>query len=391
MTALSPDKIIASTNRLVRKVAVIGAGLAGACVTKALAESVQQLGIRDLTVDVFDAASRPGQGASAVPVGIAHPMPSRDHNLASQFFLLGVSTLTRWASDLKGLTEGWADFSGVEHQTEAGSGHIQQQPGGWVVPAGLLQACFRRADDLLGDRLRLNLGLTMTAADLAQLSETYDAVVVCTAADTLLPEAGLAIQPLTGQISWVSVGKESPDLSRLIPRVVSGHGFLTPLVAGRVYFGATFHRSDMPPLVSIADHQRNITQLQRLAPEVAQRLAPQPDGCGGWAGIRHATRDRLPHIGQPISPTVYKQMTSRWPLAPSVSQLWQLPRHARVHLLVGLGARGLSSAALGAEVIASEILGIAPSLQPRIRNAVDPGRFVLREHTRAALPPKRVD
>jgi tRNA 5-methylaminomethyl-2-thiouridine biosynthesis bifunctional protein len=391
MSPFYPVRNAAHPKRLPRKIAVIGAGLAGASVTRALAESARQLGIGDLTVHVYDAASRPGLGASGVPVGIVHPMPSRDNNLASQFFALGVSSLTRWASDLQGQSQGWADFSGVDHRTGGDTGRTQQQPGGWVVPLGLIQACFRRADELLAARLYLNFGLNTTAADLAQLSETHDAVVVCTAADTLLPKAGLALQPLVGQVSWISVAEETPDLRSLIPRAMSGHGFLTPLVAGRIQFGATFHRSEMPPVVSIADHRRNIAQLERLAPEVAQRLVPKPDRCGGWAGIRHATRDRLPHIGQPICPTAYKQLTSRWSLAPSVSQLWQLPRHAGVHLLVGLGARGLSSAALGAEVIASEILGIAPDLQPRIRNAVDPGRFVLREHTRAALPSKRVD
>lgn len=373
-----------------RSIAVIGAGVAGACVLRAVARASHALGFADLRLSLYERGSGPATAASSVPVAVVHPMASRDHNLASQFFLQGVHTLSRWIDDLQGSQQGWADLSGVDHR-EPHAGQTERQPGGWVVPIGLVQACLCEARAHMADRLQLNFNCAVLPADLSALIQTHDAVVICTAADGLLPDAGLALQPLSGQVSWVSATKGQDAIRSLIPRVVSGEGFLTPLISGRVQFGATFHRSDSPPPVSLADHRRNIAQLHRLAPDVAQRLAPQPEHCGGWAGTRAATRDRLPHIGQPVCPTVYKGQTDRWQLVPSVSQLHQLPRHAGIYVLVGLGARGLSTAALGAEVIAAEVLGTPPILAPRICRAVDPGRFVLREHARVNARPKQVD
>lgn len=369
---------------------MIGAGVAGACVLRAVARTSHALGFADLRLSLFERAPGPAASASAVPVAVVHPMTSRDHNLASQFFLEGVTTLTRWLDDLQGCQQGWADMSGVDHR-EPHAEQTERQPGGWVLPIGLAQACLRDAHAHMADRLQLHFNCAILPVDLSVLLQTYDAVVICAATDRLLPDAGLALQPLSGQVSWVSVAKGQDAIHSQIPRVVSGEGFLTPLISGRVQFGATFRRSDSPPLVSLADHQRNIAQLRRLAPEVAQRLAPKPERCGGWAGTRYATRDRLPHIGQPVCPTVYKGKTDRWQLAPSVSQLHQLPRHDGIYVLLGLGARGLSTAALGAEAIAAEVLGIPPILAPRICRAVDPGRFVLREHARVNACLKRVD
>lgn len=372
------------------RIAVIGAGVAGACVLRALARTSHALGFADLRLSLFEAGPGPATAASAVPVAVVHPMTSRDHNLASQFFLQGVTTLARWIDDLQGCQQGWADMSGVDHRPEQ-TEQTERQPGGWVLPIGLVQACLREARASMADRLQMYFNSAILPTDLSSLLQTHDAVVICAAADGLLPEAGLALQPLSGQVSWVSVTKGQDAICSQIPRVVSGDGFLTPLISGRVQFGATFHRSDAPPVVSLVDHQRNITQLQRLAPQAAQRLAPQPEHCGGWAGTRYATRDRLPHIGQPVCPTVYKGRTDRWQLVPSVSQLRQLPRHDGLYVLLGLGARGLSTAALGAEAIAAQVLGIPPILAPRICRAVDPGRFVLREHARVSNDPKGVD
>jgi tRNA 5-methylaminomethyl-2-thiouridine biosynthesis bifunctional protein len=370
-----------------RRIAIIGAGLAGACVLRALAGQAAALGYDDLQVFLIDAHAGPAQGASAVPVGVAHPLASRDHNLASQFFLQGIGTLARWADELSGLAEGWADFSGVDHQVGQGNTHSVRQPGGWVQPDRFVAACIAQARGCLGTRLHLRYGAGLAAEDFVGLCSTYDVVILTTAGDALLPQAGLALQPLPGQVSWVSVPKPSHSPPLHIPRVLSGQGFLTPVIAERVQFGATFHRAPSPAGVSLEDHQRNITQLYRLAPEIAGVLSPQPEACGGWAGVRHATRDRMPHIGQPVSPSVYARGVLGWQLPRSVSQLRHLPRHNGVYLLLGLGARGLSSAPLGAEEIAASVFGLAPVLSVRLGHAVDPGRFVLREHARAwALP-----
>lgn len=367
------------------RVAVIGAGLAGVCVVRALAQADKTLGNNTLQVSLFDAHQGPGQGGSAVPIGVVHPLASQDNNLSSQFFLIGVETTLRLLKDLGAEIEGWGELSGVDHRVigEGATATALHQPGGWVLPGRFIQACLKQALSGLGSRLQLSFGHTLDLHALGSLRESHDAVVVCTASDDLLPSAGLALQPLLGQVSWAETVPHAATVIAQVRKVISGNGFLTPAVSGRVYFGATFHRRPGPPIVTLHDHRRNIEQLHRLAPEVTAPLALQPEACGGWAGVRYATRDRLPHIGQPVCPSVYADPDGFWRLPRSASRLSHLPRHQGIWLLSGMGARGLSSAVLGADAIAAALMELPSPLPTRLQAAVDPARFVLREHTRA--------
>lgn len=367
-----------------RSVAIIGGGLAGACVARALVRAATVSGGGELNITLFEASAGVAMGASAVPVAVLHPLDSRDHNLASQFFAQGVKATMDWTYDLGGVTSGWADFSGVDQNVVPGLNAPSRQQGGWVRPAAFIRACLEDVCARLGGRFHLALGQGIRAAQWKDLKEAFDVVVVCCAQDDLLAQAGLALQPLAGQLSSGEIAPDQlPFVYRRFARVTCGQGFVTPVIDGQIFFGATFHRGRRQIEVTFEDHQANLNQLDRLWPEAERPLGLRPERLGGWAGVRFATRDRLPHIGQPVAASVYRCGLSPWRLARSVSQLYQLPRDPGVFVLLGLGARGLSTAPLGATAVAADILGLPPVLSPRLRHAVDPGRFVLREHARA--------
>ncbi|MFM1880251.1 MAG: hypothetical protein RLZZ344_485 [Pseudomonadota bacterium] len=364
--------------------AIIGAGLAGACVARAVGRAAAAVRDTGFRLAVFSSGAGPADGASAVPVGVVHPLDSRDHNLASQFFAQGVAATIGWAQELGAAKAGWADFSGVDQYQGHGVSIPHQQPGGWVRPAALVRACLEDAQACLGHRFQGHLGHTIAASDWQHLRSAFDVVVVCTAQDILLPQAGLALQPLAGQLSSIAIPAEHLVAARRYrPRVACGPGFVTPVIDREVFFGATFHRGRSQAAVCHEDHLANLAYLDHLWPEAERPCPLGIDSLKGWAGVRFATRDRLPHVGQPVDPVAYRLGASAWRLARSVSQLHQLPRDPGIYVLLGLGARGLSAAVLGATAIAAELFGLDPVLSSRLKNAVDPCRFVLREHTRA--------
>ncbi|MDP5127235.1 MAG: tRNA U-34 5-methylaminomethyl-2-thiouridine biosynthesis protein, partial [Burkholderiaceae bacterium] len=63
--------------------------------------------------------------------------------------------------------------------------------------------------------------------------------------------------------------------------------------------------------------------------------------------------------------------------------LEQLPRWQGVYCLLGLGSRGLSTAPWAAECLVKSILGEPLPEPARLLRAIDPARFVLRNHVRA--------
>jgi tRNA U-34 5-methylaminomethyl-2-thiouridine biosynthesis protein MnmC len=96
-------------------------------------------------------------------------------------------------------------------------------------------------------------------------------------------------------------------------------------------------------------------------------------------GERLLMRDNLPMIGAvPDVPAIQAQRrrferNDRLPL----------PRRDSLHLLAGLGGRGLLWSMIGAEMIAAAALGEPPVVEPELEEAVDPARFLKRSLRRA--------
>ncbi|MRD55479.1 FAD-dependent 5-carboxymethylaminomethyl-2-thiouridine(34) oxidoreductase MnmC [Betaproteobacteria bacterium LSUCC0115] len=439
--------------RSFQRIAVIGLGMAGACMVRALAIRGQQAKAQGRSTQTpapqivaFEAADQPATGASGNPVGIVHPFVSKDWNLASQFMQQGVQTTLRWVQELGGehhSPDPWAGLIGVlqlaEDQSEAQAwqdlparlsdsqslsfhtaalawltpaqiqerlglpdapiGGLWSEQGGWIKPAELIRACLNEAKSLLGDHLTVHFNHPIQPEDLPQLQKDFDAVVICTAHDALLPWAGLRINKIAGQVSWI----QHPLLEELPwPKaVVCRSGYLSPVIDGQVLVGATFDRdpsntdpSSLKPTTQA--HAENLQRVAEISPKLAQTLEPlwrapessatqqpspaTPAGLCGRVAIRHASHDRMPLIGQVIS-----QQALTTGLPRSASQLHHLPREDKLYVMGGLGSRGLSIAPLAAERLAAQIIS-APSrdaLAQPLLDAVDPARFVLRAHRRA--------
>lgn len=387
-------------------IAVIGAGLAGAACARALARA-------GLQVTVFESAPGPATGASGNPIGILHPLVSKDHNLASQLVELGMATTLRWLDELtpvvqeKGIGVLGKSCGVLQLNDDATKLILWDPKGAWIKPQRFVQACLW---DAQAHGARVYYDQTVTSiSDEGDLTfvdgstKAFDAVVVCNAyqMDTLLPRHELMLNAIKGTVSGYMVSSEHS-----LPCVMCASGYATPVVEGEMVVGASYERLPLVPGTALD----NASGVSDTLEKVSDTDPPLADSSGAsWsaergdtaelsnldrlriidsrlanfcAGLpahdrtsnRSATLDRMPHMGRVLD--------TRVSLKPSVSQLHQMPRNDRIWVLGGLGSRGLSFAPLGAEVIAAQILGQPLPIWDRLARAVDPVRFVLRRHQR---------
>jgi tRNA 5-methylaminomethyl-2-thiouridine biosynthesis bifunctional protein len=359
------------------RVSVIGLGLAGACMVRALAQWAEP----ETEVVAYEAADAPATGASGNPLGVMHPLVSKDWNLASQFYAAGIDETWAWCEALGGFKVGWADRCGAvlmpQGGVEPGLEPTLETSGGWIQPRALVAACLEEARERLGGRLVLHFDAPLDERGLEKIRAESSAVVMSSAGGFLRPWAdGLCLNRIAGQLSWLPAQPhEGPS------QVVCGDGYLAPVVDGRLVVGASFERlvegaavAASPWPVTAEGHASNRLRLEALLPDLAAVLADRWPQAQGRASVRVATRDRLPHVGQLWDPAA--------PLPRSVSRLEQMPREAGLFALLGLGSRGLSIAPMAASALARWILKGEPP-QGRLWQAVDPARFVLRAHQRA--------
>jgi len=370
-------------------IAVIGAGLAGAACARALARA----GFR---VTVFEAAAEPATGASGNPIGILHPLVSRDYNLASQLVDLGMAKTLEWLKELNAIAieKGIGPVGkscGVLQLNGSGDDLVRWDPkGAWIKPRRFVETCLVDAQ-AHGASVYFDKPVAELTEDGVLIfhdgtSRSFDAVVMCNASqmDALLPGCELTLNAIRGTVSRYEVSVQDS-----LPCVICASGYATPVVEGEMVVGASYERLPAGPAefgvnqtgssgqdglkTSVGDDPLgNIDRLRIIDPRLASICAELPTQ--ERTSIRSATLDRMPHVGRVLD--------TRVSLKPSVSQLHQMPRNERLWVLGGLGSRGLSFAPLGAEIIAAQMAGQLLPVPDRLLGAIDPVRFALRRHQR---------
>lgn len=401
-----------------RKAIVIGAGLAGAAISERLAS-------RGWQIELFERRHAPAQEASGNPAGILLPLLAKDDALASRLsracYLYALRRLAglpgvRWSpcgvlqiardgahEDLQQKTIAgqqlpfeFAGFLAREAATALIGRPLAQggwwfPGGGWVAPASFCTALLAAA----GEHVRAHFGVAVTriartpdgwqafAADGKLLAEAPHLILAnAQAASALLPRpVALTLMPVRGQISYLPpavVG--APPLRHVLCR----NGYLTPPDAGTVCLGASFDRDDQDMALRSADHHSNLQRLEELLPGILAGAAGAIDAgqLEGRVGIRTATRDRLPLVGT-LPAAFTAEQAARLTLA-------TLPRGEGLHVLLGLGARGMVWAPLLAELLASHVAGEPLPLERGLTDAVDPARFELRDLRRNGKPREQV-
>lgn len=348
------------------RVAIIGAGVAGA----AAARAVRALGGQPLLIE----AEAPGAGASGNPAALVTPRLDAGLGPPAELF----AQAFRRAVGLYDAEPGAVIAKGVlqlaptprdrdRFQRIAASGLFE--PGalalldeaasaarlGEAAPAGLLlsEALVVEPASLLaawsGGAHRAEVaaleatpaGWRLLAAGGREIAQA--GAVILAAGQTsaaLVPD--LPLRPVRGQASWVEGVAEAP--------AAAWGGYVLPTRHG-LLFGATHDRDEVGCDVREADHARNLATLAAALPSLAAKLKGRP--LLGRASVRATTPDRLPLAGA-------------------------APGRDGLFLLTGFGSRGFAMAPLLAEHVAALALAAPSPLPAPFAALVAPDRFARR-------------
>lgn len=348
-----------------RRVAIIGAGIAGA----AAARAVRVLGDKAVVLD----AIAPGAGGSGNPAAMVTPRLDAGLGEAARLFAQAFRRAAQLYTEVpeavigRGALQLAADDRDIDRFTRiAGSDLFApgslgllspaaagarlgepapvtlDQPDALVIaPGAILEAWTGAVRRARVARLAADgAGWRLLDADGAEILRA-DVVIVAAA----LGSAGLApdlpLQGVRGQATWTLDGATGPT--------AAFGGYVLPTREG-LLFGATHDRDDTTDALRDGDHQRNLETLRATLPALAAKVASAE--FQGRASVRAVSQDMTPIAGATDLDDVY--------------------------VLTGFGSRGFSLAPLLAEHVVSLALGAPSPISIEAAALVAPDRFARR-------------
>lgn len=262
---------------------------------------------------------------------------------------------------------------------------------GWIAPQELVHALLSAAKKT--NRLRVETSIKIesltqnadqswilntdksTDKDSAKKSIKESVVIVCGGADSIHINTinQLPLTSVRGQITSMKTNKNIGQLST----VICHKGYLTPANNDIHCIGATFEKNSFDITANQEGDEYNLGMLNQCLPELTNWTVKEV--ASAKARLRCMTPDHLPLVGampnieEHISTYAHLRKDKNWKFyqaAPTISNLY---------LLTGLGARGLCSAPLAAEILAADICGTPYPVDSKMLFNLAPNRFVIRD------------
>ncbi len=403
----------------VRRVAIIGAGIAGCAAAHSLAR-------RGFQVTVFERAADIAQGGSGNRQAVLQCRLSNALNGSRQFnlhaFLYAVRSwdalalthpglpwhrcgvlnlatafsarqkkcdavdVSRYSAALARVVD--ADTCGRESALALDEEAVMQPLGGWVAPHALCRAYL----DHPAITLQTGTAITHLQRDSAwqgmdeEGREIFQAEAVLIANSTQLGEfsqtAPIPLRPIRGQVTYLAAGATSRDLKT----VICGQSYLSPAFEGLHSVGASYSRHVEDLAMKDSEH------LQNLA-GIAQHL---PTGtldhgaiAGGRVGVRATTSDRMPVVGPVPDFDALKELYLALNQSARKRPPTTMPYLPGLYVSAGHGSHGFTNAPLAGEIIASLIANEMLPVTVAGMECIHPARFILRELRRQGVSHQR--
>ena len=361
----------------VPRIAVVGAGIAGA----SLARALRALGCDPVVLD----AAGPGAGASGNPAALVTPRLDAGLGPLARLFAQAFGRAT-WLYEETApgavLARGVLQIAGGDRDVARFARIAASdifEPGA-LAPIDAAAAGARLDEPSIGAALDLTKALVVEPAGLlaawtgpvrraqvARIAPSPGGWTLHDAAGGAIVEVdavfltigpaigalldGLPIAPVRGQASWTDAVTTA--------QAAAWGGYAIPTRSG-LLFGATHDRGETGLDVRPGDHARNLATLAAALPSLAARVGTAR--LQARASVRATTPDHLPLAGP----------------APGLDG---------VHLLAGLGSRGFCLAPLLAEHVAAQALGAPSPLPAPLAELVAPDRFRRRAARKGGRPP----
>jgi len=398
-------------------VAIVGGGIASALIALALQR-------RGAHVTLYCADGQPAEGASGNRQGALYPLLNGRNDALERFFSAAFPFARRLYDALEqqgvAFAHQWCGVSQLAYDeksagkiermlaalwppelaqaadrhalsalcgVDSGFGGAHYPLGGWLCPAELTRSAVTLAQSQgLVCRYQHRLttleqdaqGWRLGSADGAPQRHATVVLACGHALAALAQSAALPVYAVRGQVSHIPT---TPALGKL-KQVLCYDGYLTPVNPANQQhcIGASYQRGDTATDYREEEQQENRQRLLRCLPE--QDWPQQVDVSSGQArcGVRSATRDHLPMIGAvpdyAATLDVYQDLPRQHQRGETVADA---PVYPNLFILGALGARGLCSAPLAAEMLAAQIFGEPLPADAEMLAALNPNRMWVRK------------
>ncbi|MFT5879005.1 MAG: tRNA 5-methylaminomethyl-2-thiouridine biosynthesis bifunctional protein [Moritella sp.] len=393
------------------KVAIIGGGIASAF-------SALSLTSRGYQVELYCKDAQFADGASGNKQGAVYPLLNGLDEAQQQFYLSAFLYMRRFTEKFAQQAEFDYGFSGVlqlaynaekykklqkiydyKFPAEIVSWHdarslselakvdiphpgLHFPLGFWACPAQITKELLRLAG--LSGRLTTHLNSEVSALNQTetgwQLSMADSAAGSNASADIVIMAAGhhtlkfkqfsdLPLSPVRGQVTNITTHKSYVKLAK----VLCYNGYMAPLNGAKTHhcIGASYIRENTTTHFSAQEQNQNKENLVHcLAPEKWPEHVPLEDA-SDLSRIRCAYRDHLPFVGNAADLRQSKQIYTQFQLSDNQHPA---PVFTNLYLNSALGARGVCSAALTSEILASQIAGEPLPVPSSVLQAINPNR-----------------
>lgn len=397
-------------------VAIIGGGIASASLAKALSE-------RNISVTLYCKDTQPAQGASGNRQGAIYPLINPTHDAISRFFssafVYSRQFVGKAAQQLEfdyawcGVTQLMWDDKSTQKLHKLGDGQFPENLvtrltpqqttaalgvpvsyssvhyplGGWLCPAQLTEQLLSSLtqDGKLTTHFNCEIDEVTWDEDEAywilsagEKRFTHQTVVIANGHlfDQFTPSSQIPLGKVKGQVSHVP----TTEVLQPLKNVLCYDGYMTPENPnnGHHCIGASYDRSQINEQFDHVAQQQN---KQKLLDCIADQTWPQQVNVAGEQsrqGVRCVSRDHLPFVGNIGNLDIIRHQY-RASTGFKGSPIDEVHHYPNLYAFLGLGSRGLSSAPLLGEVLASMMCGNPIPLPVDILEKLHPSRMWVRK------------
>ena len=348
-----------------RKIAIIGAGIAGLSSAWAFAQRGHQVTIYE--------QNEPLSGASGNPLALLNPKLCPIEQAHEHLMTLSWQHALNFYPQFKAFRSIQVQQIALKNADEL-SGLVEQYPEN-VLTANTTLECFPETEfpsltlhqagavspHQLRDEILQHANIRIEKVKISRLESTDSqvtlwqdqqiiaitdhAIVCCAKQSAELFKNYPVLKPIRGQVSWV----ENSQRPLALDQAYSYGGYCMQLDTAQLILGASFYPNRDDAEVLTEDHVHNYELIHNVFPKYAQGL-PSVDTWQGRASVRAQSLDYLPLVGK-------------------------IQNFGQIYTFAGLGSKGFLFAPLCSEILAALILGELCPVPQSLLDKLNPQRF----------------